>query len=35
MSISITDRARENLERVIRDSDIKNPALRVMFEGFG
>ena len=35
MSISITDTARENLERIMGESGLQNPALRVVFQGIG
>jgi Fe-S cluster assembly iron-binding protein IscA len=35
MSITITDNARKKLSAVMRESEFRNPALRVTFEGFG
>ncbi len=35
MSITITENARKKLATVMRNSEFKNPALRVTFEGFG
>ncbi len=35
MSIIVTDRAKENLTSVMRNSGFNKPALRVMFAGFG
>jgi len=35
MSVKVTDKARENLVQVMKDSDFSIPALRVVFSGFG
>jgi Fe-S cluster assembly iron-binding protein IscA len=35
MNISVTDVAKEQLERVMKDSDYKNPALRIVYSGAG
>lgn len=35
MSVTITDKAKENLNLVMKDADLKNPALRILFSGFG
>jgi Fe-S cluster assembly iron-binding protein IscA len=35
MSIEITDKAREKIVDVIKDSELTNPALRLVFNGFG
>jgi len=35
MSVTITDKAKENLDLVMKDSEFKNPALRILFSGFG
>jgi Fe-S cluster assembly iron-binding protein IscA len=35
MSINITDKAREKIIDVMKDSELTNPALRLVFNGFG
>ena len=35
MNINVTTGAKEQLERVIKDSDYKNPALRIVYAGAG
>jgi hypothetical protein len=35
MNINVTTGAKEQLERVMKDSDYKNPALRIVYAGAG
>ncbi len=35
MSINITDKAREKIINVMKDSELTNPVLRLVFNGFG
>ncbi len=35
MSINITDNAKVKLKEVMEQSQYKNPALRIVFNGFG
>ena len=35
MNFEITDTASEKLNEVMQTSDLKNPALRILFSGFG
>jgi hypothetical protein len=35
MNITITDVARENLGKAFSEMKIQNPALRILFKGFG
>lgn len=35
MPINITDKARERIIEAMKDSELKNPALRLVFNGFG
>ncbi len=35
MKIAITDKAAEKLGEIFRNSDFKNPALRLVYQGYG
>ncbi len=35
MNINVTDGAKEQLEKVMKDSDYKDPALRIVYAGAG
>ncbi len=35
MSINITDKAKKKIIDVMKDSEFTNPALRLVFNGFG
>lgn len=35
MSVTITDIAREKLKEAMKGAEFKNPALKIIFSGFG
>lgn len=35
MAVQVTDIARDKLKEIISDSGLSNPAVRIVFEGFG